>query len=155
MELEVHNRVEGPDGKLGVWAIPGYGAADLFPNSSVKTVEDLRNILDFYYKLIAPELTNLLYYCVEGTRCYVGEGKASVVDDTKLTDREVKPYQAIMIGGPSTIDMLEGYFKLPVKAKAEELTVDNENFLIQDPAAPLDSPTYTERGVRLQEIIKD
>lgn len=155
IELEVHNRVEGPDGKLGVWAIPGYGSAVLFPKSSVKTEEDLRNILDFYDKLMAPELTNLIYYGVEGTHYNVVEGKASVVDDTKLTDREVKPYQAIMIGGPSTIDMLEGYFKLPVKAKAEELTVDNENFLIHDPAAPLDSPTYTERGVRLQEIIKD
>ncbi|GIP35786.1 extracellular solute-binding protein [Paenibacillus sp. J2TS4] len=154
IELEVHNRIEGPDG-LGIWAIPGYGSAVLFPKSSVKTEEDLKDILSFYDQLMSPELANLIYYGVEGTHYNIVEGKASPVEDAKLTEREVKPYQAIMVGGPSTIDMLEGYFKLPVKAKAEELIIDNENFLIHDPTAPLDSQTYTERGVRLQEIIKD
>jgi putative aldouronate transport system substrate-binding protein len=154
-QLDVQNRLAGPDGKTGIWSIPGYGSAVFFPKSAVKTEAELKGILTFYDKLMSPELTNLIYYGVEGMHYNLKEGKASVVEDSKLTDRDVKPYQAMMVGGQSTNGMLTGYFNYAAKAKAEELIVDNNKILINDPTAPLDSKTYTEKGVRLQDIIKD
>lgn len=154
-KLEVVNRIKGPNGKEGIWAIPGYGSAVMFPKTAVKTEKELKDILAFFDKLMSPEIANLIYYGVEGTHYTLQDGKSVVTDDTKLFDREVKPYQALQIGGVSTIKMLESFWKLPVKAKAEELVIDNNKILINDPTAPLDSKTYAERGVRLQEIIKD
>ncbi|GIP40612.1 putative ABC transporter peptide-binding protein YtcQ [Paenibacillus sp. J31TS4] len=154
-KLDVVNRITGPQGTTGIWSIPGYGTAMLFPKSAVKTEKDLRAILTFYDKLMSPELTNLIYFGVEGTHYKLQDGKAAVVDDIKLTDRDVKPYQVLMVGGQSTNGMLKPYFSYDTKAKAEELILDNNKVLINDPTAPLDSKTYTEKGVRLQDIIKD
>ncbi|WP_372636315.1 extracellular solute-binding protein [Cohnella sp.] len=154
--LDVANRVKKPNGKEGVWAIPGFGSVVMFPKSAVKTEAELKDILAFYDKLMSPEVANLTYWGVEGQH-YTKEANGSIKPnpDTKLTDREVKAYQALQVGGPSTIKMLEPVHTLPVKAKAEELILDNNKILIHDPTAPLDSKTFTEKGSRLQEIVKD
>jgi putative aldouronate transport system substrate-binding protein len=154
--LDVHNNVKGPDGEYGIWAIPGFGSVVLFPKSSVKTEDDLKQVLAFYDQLVGTELGNLIYYGVEGKHHTLQDGKVVPSDDTDMTTREVKPYQSIQIGGPSTIEgFYEPIYDLPSKAKAEELIKDNNNYLIHDPAAALDSDTYTQDGARLQEIIKD
>lgn len=154
--LDVHHKIAGPDGNFGVWAIPGYGSLVLFPKSAVKSEEELKNILAFFDQLMSPELANLIYWGIEGEH-YTMEGDRVVpIEDTSITDREVKPYQALQIGGISTI---EGFYEakhlLPAKEKAEQLIIDNNNYLIHDPTAPLESATYTQDGVRLQELIKD
>jgi putative aldouronate transport system substrate-binding protein len=152
--LDVQNRIKGPKG-FGVWSIPGYGSAVVFPKSSVKSEEELKGILAFFDKLMDPKLANLISYGVEGKHYTLKDGKVVASEDTKMTDREVKPYGAIQVGGPSTIDMLTPEYTPEVKAKAEELVKDNESMLINDPTAPLDSKTYNEKGARLQDIIKD
>ncbi|GGG16452.1 extracellular solute-binding protein [Paenibacillus abyssi] len=154
--LDVQNQIAGPDGSFGVWAIPGYGSVVLFPKSAVKSEEELKSILAFYDRLMSPELANLIYWGVEGEHYTMEEGKVVPIEDTKVTDREVKPYQALQIGGPLTIQgFQEAKHVLPSKQKAEELTVNNNDYLIHDPTAALDSATYTQDGVRLQELIKD
>jgi putative aldouronate transport system substrate-binding protein len=155
IQLEVQNVIEGGPKGYGIWGVPGFGNAVLFPKSSVKTEAELKGILAFYDKLMSPELGLLIYSGLEGEHYNMKDGKVAPVSDVKLTDREVKPYQSLQVGGPSTIDTLVFYHDLPVKAKAEELTLDNNKYLISDPTAALDSKTFSERGVRLQEIIKD
>ncbi|WP_284645344.1 extracellular solute-binding protein [Paenibacillus silviterrae] len=153
-ELDVLNRIEGPKGP-GVWALPGFISAVIFPKSAVKTEAELKSILTYFDKLMAPENTNLIFYGMEGKHYTLKDGKAEVTSDVKLWERDVKAYQALMIGGESTIKMLEPTYTLPVRAKAEQQVKDNNSFLIHDPTPPLDSKTYTEKGLRLQEIIKD
>jgi len=154
--LDVQNRIAGPNGGFGIWAIPGYGSVVLFPKSAVKDEGELKNILAFYDKLMSPELANLIYWGVEGDHYSMEGGKVVPIEDTKITDRDVKPYQALQIGGIATIDgFYEAKHRLPAKEKAEQLIVDNNSALIHDPTAPLDSPTFTQDGVRLQELIKD
>ncbi|MCI3923029.1 extracellular solute-binding protein [Paenibacillus sp. TRM 82003] len=154
--LDVHNNVKGPNGEYGIWAIPGYGSVVLFPKTSVKSEDELKQILSFYDQLMSAELTNLIYWGVEGKHYTLEEGKVIPNEDRAMTDREVKPYMSLQIGGPTTIDgFLEAKHLLPSKAKAEELIVDNNNYLIHDPAAALDSLTFNQDGARLQELIKD
>lgn len=154
VQLDVANQIKGPKG-LGVWATPGFGNTIIFPKSAVKTEAELKSILAFCDKLMSPEIANLIYYGIEGRHYTLKDGKAEVTKDTKMFEREGKAYQALQIGGISTIKMLEPVYTLPAKAKAEQLILDNNKFLIHDPAAPLESKTYTEKGTRLQEIIKD
>lgn len=154
-QLDVTNVINGGPKGYGIWAIPGYGNVVLFPKSAVKTEAELKTILAYFNELMSPETGLLIYSGVEGEHYHMQEGKVAPIQDVKITDKEVKAYQSLQIGGPSTIESLVFYYELPAKQKAEDLTLDNNKYLIHDPTAPLDSPTYTERGVRLQEIIKD
>ncbi|WP_066195743.1 MULTISPECIES: extracellular solute-binding protein [Gracilibacillus] len=154
-KFDVQNAVEGPHGEFGTWSIPGYGSLLMFPKSSVETEEDLKKILGFFDQLMEPEVMNYAYWGIEGEHYEVVDGAASPSDDQALTDREVKPYQAIEIGEPETNGRYEGYHDYDIKAKAEELTVENEEYLIEDPTVALYSETYVNDGARLQEIITD
>lgn len=154
IELDVQNRIEGPEG-LGVWSIPGYSRVVVFPKSSIKTEEELKRVLAFYDKLMSPELANLMQYGIEGEHYELVDGQAEMMDDQGKFDREVKAYNALVVGGPDTIDMLEPYYELEVRAKAEELVKDNNEILINDPTAPLHSDTQLKKGTRLQEMIDD
>ncbi|MGO4369984.1 ABC transporter substrate-binding protein, partial [Paenibacillus sp. MCAF20] len=60
-----------------------------------------------------------------------------------------------LIGEPETNGSYEGFHDLEARIKAEQLTIENEKIAIKDPAAALDSATYTEKGTELQELIKD
>ncbi|AYB45676.1 extracellular solute-binding protein [Paenibacillus lautus] len=155
-ELDVQNKIEGGPNGFGIWSVPGYGSVILFPKTAIKSEEELKGVLAFMDQLMSPELGNLIYWGVEGQHHKLEEGKVVPSEDTKLTDREVKPYQAMQVGGPLTI---EGFYEpkhmLPVKAKAEEMIVENNDYLIEDPSASLDSKTFNEKGVQLQEMIKD
>lgn len=154
-ELTVVNGIEGPRGK-GIWAIPGYGSVVLFPKSAVKTEDELHRILAFYDELMSAESANLLNWGIEGEHYEIKDGLANKTIDQVTDNTHVKPHNAWAVGGPATIDgMLKGYFELPARALAEELVEANNDMLIHDPSAPLDSPTYIERGSALQQIITD
>lgn len=152
--LDVLNRIEGPR-ESGIWSLPGYISVVLFPKSSVKSEAELRGILAFFDKMMSPELANLASYGIEGTHYTVVEGKALVSDNRQLLEKEIIPFANLKMGDPGSINMLEPYFQLPVRAKAADLVKDNAKRAIHDPTAPLDSKTFAEKGARLQEIIKD
>ncbi len=132
IDLDVHNKVTGPNGEYGIWAIPGYGNLVMFPKSTVKTEDDLKKILAFFDQLMGAELSNTLYWGIEDDTYTVKEGGALPIEDQARFDREVKAYQALEIGEPETNGRYEGYFDYGPKAKSEELFIDNENYLIND-----------------------
>ncbi|WP_407927859.1 extracellular solute-binding protein [Gracilibacillus suaedae] len=155
VEFDVQNKIKGPGGEFNIWSIPGYGSLVMFPKSSVETEEELLNILEFFDQMMTPEVANLSYWGIEGEHYEVSEDRALPTDDTALKDREVKPYMSIGIGEPETNGRYESKFDYDVKEKAEELTKENEEYLIEDPTVPLYSETYVNDGARLQEIITD
>jgi putative aldouronate transport system substrate-binding protein len=155
LEYDVTNYVEGPNGEYNIWSIPGYGSLVIFPKSAVETEEELKKILAFYNDLMAPENSNLIYWGVEGEHYTVEDGGAVPHEDTKMTDRVVKPYQALEIGEAETNGRYEGIHTYDIKAKAEELHIDNENYLVHDPTITLDSDTYVKNGERLNQVILD
>lgn len=152
--FDVHNRVKGPHGEFGVWAIPGFSNVVLFPKSSVKTEADLRKILSFYDKLMQPEVSNLLLWGIEGEHYEVVDGMAKIIDST-LHDKDVRPYLAMEIGESETRGSYERYFSYDVQVKALELTADNEKYLIHNPAITLVSDTFVLDGGALSQIIED
>jgi putative aldouronate transport system substrate-binding protein len=153
--FDVHNRIAGPLGER-VWATTGYGTLVLFPKSSVANEDELADILTFFDRLMEPETANLLRWGIEGEHHTIRSGRAVPSDDIAKMQKDVTPYHALEIGGPSTIeDYLQFDFNLEAKDKAELLTRDNESMLVYNPALMLDSPTNNERGARLFESIQD
>ncbi|WP_449537508.1 extracellular solute-binding protein [Ferdinandcohnia sp. Marseille-Q9671] len=152
--FDVQNVITGPDGDYGIWALPGYGNVVLFPKSAVETEEELKEILSFFDYLMSPEGANLLFWGIEGEHYEIQDGKALGIE-SDLSTRDVKPFQSIEIGEPTTNGKYESIYNLDVKAKAEELTVDNDKYLIMDPTAALDSVTYAEKGEMLAQKIAD
>jgi len=154
--LDVFNRIEGPEG-FKIWMATQGGAGFLFPKSAIKTEEDLLKILTFYDQLMSPEIANLITWGVEGEHYTLVDGRTKANEDQKMLDRELKPYSgAIAIGGSSTIPGLyQAKWEDPLKQKAEELVLDNVDFLIDNPVAPLESLTFNEIGARLQQMIND
>ncbi|WP_249316701.1 extracellular solute-binding protein [Bacillus sp. FJAT-50079] len=155
VEFDVQNKIEGPNGEYNIWSLPGYGSIVLFPKSAVKTEEDLKHILEFFNQLVSPELSNLLFWGIEGEHYTVEDDAALPIADANITDREVKPYQALEIGEPETNGRYEGLATYEVRKKAEELIKDNNNYLVPDISIPLESPTYIEIGERLNQMITD
>lgn len=154
--LDVQNRIEGPHG-LGIWmATQGGGEVQLFPKSAIQSEDQLKKVLSFFDQLMSPEVANLALWGVEGEHYTVVDGLAKPIEDTKKLNREVKPYVSIAVGGEMTIpDRLRAKWEDPVKQKAEDLVLDNNEFLIENPASALESKTFTEMGVRLQQLIND
>lgn len=154
-QLDVQNRIRG-DKDFGVWSTPGYGSVVLFPKSAIATEEQLKEVLAFFDHLMEPKLANLIYWGIEGEHYQLVDGKVIPTDDYERMTDEARPYLGLQIGGISTIPgMLEAAFSLSVRAKAEQLVIDNDNILIHDKAASLESVTYNEKGDRLQTIIRD
>lgn len=151
--LMTHSLIEGPNGQLATWAIPGYNNVVLFPKSAIESEDELRQILAFFDKMMTPEVANLMYWGIEGTHYTIVDGKVKVVDDNDLINRDVKGYKDSVIGEAETNGMMEPYHDLPGRIRAEELILENEKIAVHDPTAALDSATYTERGLELQEII--
>ncbi|SES25303.1 putative aldouronate transport system substrate-binding protein [Gracilibacillus ureilyticus] len=155
-ELDVQNRISGPDNGPGNWSNSGYGAVVLFPKASNETEEDLRKVLAFFNELMKPENYNLLTYGIEGTHYEVVDGKAKGIESAaELSQHEVRPVLGLVIGDETTVDAYQPYPKNELYAKQYEQILDNNNILINDPTAPLDSATYGEKGGTLQQIIDD
>lgn len=153
--LDTHSMVAGPDGKFAQWMIPGYNNVVLFPKSAVKDEAELKKILAFFDKMMTPEVANLMYWGIEGVHYTVVDGKAKASDDKELTEREVKGYKDSVIGEAETNGMYPPFVDLPGRIHAEELVLENVKVGVADPTAALDSNTYTEKGVELQQIITD
>jgi putative aldouronate transport system substrate-binding protein len=153
--VDTHSMVAAPDGTLASWSIPGYNNVVLFPKSAIKDEAELKKILAFFDKMLTPEVSNMMFWGKEGVHYTVVEGKAKASDDQELTEREVKGFKDSLIGEPETNGSYEGFHDLEARIKAEQLTIENEKIAIKDPAAALDSATYTEKGTELQELIKD
>lgn len=155
VEYDVVNKIEGPNGEFGIWAVPGYGTVVLFPKSAIKDEEQLKGILAFFDKMASPEVANLSFWGIEGEHYELKDGKALASDNAEIIDREVKPYQSLTIGEPATTGRYEVLSDYEIKMKAEDLIVENEDYIIADPTVVLDSKTNIERGEILQQQIDD
>ncbi|MEF2965451.1 extracellular solute-binding protein [Paenibacillus sp. M1] len=153
--LDTHSMVAGPDGKFAQWMIPGYNNIVLFPKSAIKDEAELKKILAFFDKMMTPEVANVMYWGIEGVHYTVVDGKAKAAEDKELIEREVKGFKDSVIGESETNGMYEPYNELPGRIHAEELILENVKVGVADPTAALDSPTYMEKGVELQQIITD
>jgi putative aldouronate transport system substrate-binding protein len=152
---DVANDLKGPDGKPVAWGSSGYGTILLFPKSSVKTEAELKAILGVFDKFYDKEMADVLKYGLKDQNHHTVNADNKIVPgtDTKLIDKDVRPYLSIALA--ETTNVTPQKFPSEVQDKANRLSNEAAKFMVTDPTASLDSPTYAELGARLQDLIKD
>ncbi|SDD38352.1 carbohydrate ABC transporter substrate-binding protein, CUT1 family [Paenibacillus sp. UNCCL117] len=153
--VDVHSMVKGPSGKYAAWSLPGYANVLLFSKSAIKDEKKLKAILAFYDKMMTPEVANVAFWGLKDVHYTLENGKAKKVDNKELIEREVKAFTDGAIGDEDTSGRYLGVSTLPARVKADELKLENQKYAVNDPTAPLESKTNLEKGVQLQELIKD
>ncbi len=154
-ELIIVNRIAGPEG-YRVWSIPNYNGLYLFSKRAIKTEEELLAILAFFDRTMDKDISNLMRYGYEG-RHYELRDNGVILPEraAQLRVNEVNPLRPLMIAdlrNPNVLPIQEGEQLMEL---AEQLSQDNEKFIVKDPTVNLESATSDEKGAVLYKIITD
>ncbi|GAF66699.1 ABC transporter substrate-binding protein [Bacillus sp. TS-2] len=154
--LDVIGAVSGSDGVLRNKPTAGYSGMLAISTTAVKTEDELRRVLKFLNDLNDEVPQNLAYNGVEGVHHEIVDGELVITsqeDGGDLFDREVRDLNQFQMAIP------EENFLMPTKTalqdRATEVIEENMDIVVPNPAEPLISPTYTERGTQLDNIISD
>ena len=154
-ELTLINRIEGPDG-YKVWSIPNYNGLYLFSKKAIATEDELRQVLEFFDRTMDKDVANIMMYGFEGRHYKLEGGKIILPEETsELRVQEVNPLYSLMIADISNKNIMEVAQKEQLTSLADQLSKDNESFLVDDPTVSLSSSTYDEKNVELSTIIVD
>lgn len=152
-EVLMINRFDGPGGTKARGEA-GFNSLLMIPKTSVKTEQQLRQVLGFIDKLGTKEGQLLLNYGIEGVHYEIVDGFIQWKDQEKYTnDTGAGPgiYNLSILGDlippvkPAT----------PQHQKAIDIRKDNETIALFNPAAPYKSATFAEIGSTLNQIIGD
>ncbi|UQZ83275.1 Lipoprotein LipO precursor [Paenibacillus konkukensis] len=145
--------VEGPEGRR----LPGESGNAGFlaiPRDSVSSVDELRKVLSFLDRLMDPPMASLLVKGVEG-RHWKDAGDVTIPLDPEADAREVKPYRDSLPQRGESYPNAKPMKQTELYRKNVELTKQNEQYIVANPALTLDSATYAERGKELEQFITD
>ncbi|MFC3251306.1 extracellular solute-binding protein [Paenibacillus sepulcri] len=152
-QLDLINRINGPDGKPHIWSQAGHNGVYVFPKSQVKTEEELKRILAFFDRLGDPDIYRLtqlgiegIHYKVIGERVYENiSGAAAAIE------KDVRPLSSIQVTVPELLKPDND----PIRKKNILFNADNVNFIVANPVDALESVTFNEKGNELNQIIED
>lgn len=152
-KLDLLNTIKGPKGER-IMAEAGYTGVFVYPKISVKTEDDLKQILSFYEKCYDPKVSNIFKWGLEGKHYTVENGKAVQTDEQiKLFAAEVNPIRQIKNTKDETA--LPAGKLTPLDQKKIDLIEKNSNIAVFNPTEPFISNTYTEKGTDLIKLIND
>jgi len=150
-KLDTVASISGPAG-VKVQGGSGYNSVFMIPKTSVKTEAELKQVLSFIDKLGDEKVQNLINWGIEGKHYKLEDGKAVRIDEKVYTDEVYNTlFQMMTFDGskalPGKLD--------PSVEKYTKLIQDNEKFAVPNPALPLLSKTYMEKGKQLDQVITD
>ncbi|MFD0679579.1 MULTISPECIES: extracellular solute-binding protein [unclassified Paenibacillus] len=150
-KLDTIPNVSGPNG-IKVQGGTGYNSVFMIPKTSVKTEAELKQVLTFIDKLGDEKVQNLMTWGIEGKHYKVENGKAVRIDEKVFTDEVYNTlFQLMVFDGSKAI---AGNVD-PSVAKFNKLIQENEKYAVPNPALPLLSKTYMEKGKQLDQVITD
>ncbi|WP_019908617.1 extracellular solute-binding protein [Paenibacillus sp. HW567] len=154
-ELTLINRIKGPQG-YKVWSIPNYNGLYLFSKKAIATEQELKRVLGFFDRTMDKDVANLMMYGIEGRHYKLKDGKVILPDETsQLRVYEVNPLYSLMIADIGNKNIMGVAQKEQLTALADQLSEDNEQFLVDDPTVSLSSTTFDEKNTELSAIIMD
>ncbi|NHN32163.1 extracellular solute-binding protein [Paenibacillus agricola] len=150
-KLDTIANVSGPNG-VRVQAGIGYNSVFMIPKTSVKTEAELKQVLTFLDKLGDEKVQTLMTWGIEGKHYKIDNGKAVRIDEKVFTDEVYNSlFQLMVFDGSKALPGNED----PAVAKFNKLIKENEKFAIPNPALPLLSKTYMEKGKQMDQVISD
>lgn len=149
------NRIEGPDG-YKVWSIPNYNGLFLFSKKTIPTEQELKQILQFFDRTMDKDVANLMMYGVEGRHYRIDNSKVILPEETsQLRVYEVSPLYSLMIADIGNTNIMKVAKKEQLTYLADQLSEDNESFVVNDPTVSLSSSTFDEKNAELSALITD
>lgn len=150
-KLDTVASLSGPGG-MKVQGGTGYNSVYMIPKTSVETEAELKQVLTYIDKLGDEKVQNLMTWGIEGKHYKVENGQAVRIDEKVFTDEVYNNLFQLMV--------FDGSKALPGKLdpsvdKYNKLIQNNEKLAVANPALPLLSKTYMEKGKQLDQVITD
>ncbi len=144
-KIDFTNLLEGPKGRV-TGADQGYNGVFMIPKTSVKTEDELKQILTFLDTLAGDEISSFLDTGVDGVHSSIVDGK---IVRTEEYSKDLVPFNQMRIVLSKAPPADEVYEKL------FSLYAENEKVAIHSPVLPFTSKTVAEKGTQLTQIITD
>jgi putative aldouronate transport system substrate-binding protein len=129
----------------------GMGGWLAFPKSEVKDEAELKKVLGFVDKLIDEEAYGLMTNGIEGTHYELdGDGVVTIIDQPAW-EQQVQPYAA---SRPSE-KVVTYNSSTPYVNEANEKMVENEDYVVTNPAQSLTSETFNRQWSTIEQQVND
>ncbi|GGF95265.1 extracellular solute-binding protein [Paenibacillus abyssi] len=151
--IDVFQAPVGPKGHRDM-PTSGYANVIAISKSAVKTEEELKRVLEFLDKLGDVEMQMLLGYGIEGRHYEMVDGyikPLTTPEDVALVKELEGMNQMLTFIGPVT-PQLE---MTVINEKVMQVQTANEEIVVSNPAEPLVSEVYAQKGQQLDNIIAD
>ncbi|WP_282940634.1 extracellular solute-binding protein [Paenibacillus sp. RC67] len=145
--------LEGPNGRR----LPGESGNAGFlaiPKDTVTSVDEMKKVLAFMDKLLDPQMATLLVKGIEG-RHWEDKGEFTAPLDPEADAKEVKPYRDTLPQRNESYNITKPMKQTDLFRKNNQITKENEKYIVANPALTLDSATFSERGRLLEQMIND
>ncbi|WP_214626920.1 extracellular solute-binding protein [Paenibacillus agaridevorans] len=149
------NVYQAPVGPKGHRDMPttGYAGMLAISKSAVKTEEELKKVLTFIDRLSDVEMQDLLGYGMEGVHYDMVDGYIAPKEnlDASLIQQYNGLNQMLTFIGPvgATLEQTD------INKMIAEVQAANESIVVANPAQPLVSEVYAQKGQQLDNIIAD
>lgn len=151
-EIGIIGAVEGPKG-LRTLSTSGYEGMFSISKSAVKTEEELEKVLSFLDKLNDKEMQDLLQFGIKDRHYTLVNGEIKPLENMSYslaTEFRSANQMLMYIPPKGTPRVLTEVRKL-----AEKVMEENEKILVLNPAEPLVSEVYAQKGLQLDAIIRN
>ena len=140
-----------PGGDKHIVGFRGYTGCIAIPTTSVKTEEELLQVLAFLDKLGEPAMCDLFNYGIEGESYSIADGGVTQTEE-QLTVYANKYNQLRQITPFYTFTNLTVSRQTPLAQKVADLMNTNTAYTVFDPSLPFISETETELGGTTGEL---
>ncbi|UOQ86399.1 extracellular solute-binding protein [Gracilibacillus salinarum] len=132
----------------------GYSGMLAVSKTSVKSEEELKQVLDFLDKMNDEEAQILAENGIEGQHYEIVDGKyeSKITDDAALK-AEVDGFNQMLMYLPEPKSLKAE--STPLRELEETLKVENEDIVVANPAESYISEVYSKKGQQLDNIIID
>lgn len=161
--VSIVGNLEGPDGNIYAQPTAGYSGFLAIPKTSVKTEEELKEVLTFLDKMNSEEMNQLINIGIEDVNFEFADADKKFTnvletENSAVVSNAIKSYSQMGMG-------VAGY-PLPKAQPATEkdqafaderaaLELRDTEFAVYSPAAAFITKTYTTKGAQLDQIITD
>jgi putative aldouronate transport system substrate-binding protein len=149
--LDVASRIAGPKGERLMLYNGGYVGVYMFPKTSIKTEQELKQILGFLDKLGDKKMQNLFEWGIEGKHYKVENGKPARLDG-KAYETDISSIYQLRYDDGSQTDAGED---VPIVKKYKQMFQKNTEIAVANPAESFESATLAEKGSELTKIVQD
>lgn len=151
-QIDIVTQISGPKGIRSA-ATAGFSSVYMFPKTSVKNEEDLKNVLTFWDRMAGKEVQNLLVWGIEGEHYKIENGLfVRTPDGNERFQREINALRQLR---SHDVSLVSKGIMGAMRTKVEESYAIDDPFAVNNPAFSLISNTWTERGNELDKLIED